>query len=104
MFALEVEGTLVSEASPVGLERLSTQDLIGVSQALQLVTPCMGLVIGTLRGVGGRGVGDYISLFKAPYPPKGPYDLDLKVLPTPSELTIPLSRAASGITWCKQYS
>jgi len=29
----QVEGTLVSEASPVGLERLSTQDLIGVSQA-----------------------------------------------------------------------
>ena len=48
------------------------------------------LIIGTLRGVGGRGVGDYTSLnrpyqvlvmgIKAPYPPpptplKGPYDL-----------------------------
>ena len=51
----------------------------------------MGLIIGTLRGVRGSGVGDYTSLnrpywvlvmgIKAPYPSKGPYELILHRTP-----------------------
>ena len=78
-----------------GASALTSLEVLGLSEGTPRRTVFGAYVIGTLRGVGGRGVGDYTSLNRpyevlimgikapyppSPYPPKGPYDYGLESL------------------------
>ena len=75
------------------------------------------LFIGTLRGVGGMGVGDCISLHRlyevlimgikapyppSPYPPRGPYELWCVVISSFPGWSRPSTQPGLKIEWCPE--